>query len=63
MKPNYTLKTGDDIYLNENQICTATKTEDEYTTFVMSNGNIIVAKAIPTESEVTGSTEVNRGTE
>jgi len=45
MTANYTLKNGDNIYLNENQICTATEENEEgYTTFVMSNGSVIVAK-------------------
>lgn len=46
MTANYTLKTGEDIYLNKDQICTATEENAEgYTTFVMSNGSVIVAKS------------------
>lgn len=45
MTANYTLENGNDIYLNENQICVASEeNEDGYTTFYMSNGSIITAK-------------------
>lgn len=45
MEANYTLRNGKDIYLNESQICTAIAEDDGYTTFAMSNGDVITAIA------------------